>query len=666
MSALKNTFLSVPPVASDQWSSVKWARVLPWWLAAATFMVFLPALNCGFINLDDPEYFSANPQVLAGLNWGGIKWAFSAGNFRMWHPVTWLSLMLDAQLFGAGARGPHLVNVLLHALNTGLLFVLLRKLTGSIWRSALVAALFAWHPLRVESVAWVCERKDVLSGCFGLLTLLAYARYVEEGKRQKAKGKKFYALALVFFALGLMSKPMLVTLPFVLLLLDFWPLRRFELSTINHQLSTLLREKLPFFALSLALSAGTFLMHRDLGSLMGLPLAARVANAFVAVVLYLGKIIWPVKLAIFYPHVGHWPVLVVLAAGLLIIGVSVLVVVRRRRFPVALFGWCWFVGVLIPVSGLIQAGEQGLADRFTYLPSIGLFVAVVWLAGEVCVRKQIRRRWLVVMTAGLLAGCVLQTGRQLTFWRDSETLFRHALAVTENNHVAYNGLGYELYRQPGGTDQAMTNYLKSLAISPHYTEALNNLGIALADQGKFAEAVESFEAALQISPNSVRFRNNLGVALLRAGRFAEATEQFRAVLAREPGNLMALENFAQVYLAEKNPAGAIHCYNEILRHRPDELAALNALAWLLATSAEASCRDGGRAVALAERAAQLTQNRNAGVLDTLSAAYAEVGRFNEAVKTAAAALALATGNQVLTRQIGDHLKNFRERRPCRE
>ena len=409
-----------------------------------------------------------------------------------WHPVTVLSHMLDCQMFGLNPWGHHLTNVLLHALNAGLVFVLLQSMTGARWRSLLVAALFAVHPLRVESVAWVSERKDVLSAFFGLLALIAYARYAQ-GRRQKAEGRRqessgirarnthqvsrftphasrviavtFYLLSLFFFALGLMSKPMLVTLPFVLLLLDYWPLGRMQNAECGMQNAAasetqhatrntphvsrtaflaLLLEKLPFFALAALASVVTFVVQQRGGSVMAaenLPLGARVGNALISYGRYLGKLFWPTDLAVYYPHPGQWPLGKVLLAGGVILGLSGPVWVRRRRAPFLLVGWLWFVGMLVPVIGLVQTGGQAMADRHTYLPSLGVLILAIWGTYELTRRWRYQALALAAAGGAALVLCLALTRQQIGYWRDGETLFRHALEVTENNQVARNNLG---------------------------------------------------------------------------------------------------------------------------------------------------------------------------------------------------------------------------------
>jgi hypothetical protein len=431
-------------------------------LVVAVFLVFGQTLWHDFVNYDDQDYFYSNPHVKAGLTWSGVMWAFRTGYAANWHPLTWLSLMLDAQLFGPGAAGPHLTNVLLHATNTVLLFLLLQRLTDAHWRSAFVAALFGLHPLHVESVAWAAERKDVLSGLFFMLTLLMYARFVELSKVQSPKSKVFYALSLLLFACGLLSKPMLVTLPFVLLLLDYWPLNRFAVSTLKFQSSTILRlalEKLPFLALSVASSAVTFVAQKDaVQPFDRIPMGIRAVNAMVSCVRYLRKMFWPVDLAIPYPYPGHWSFELFWLSAAVFLAAIVFVVWLGRRFPFLITGWFWYLGMLVPVIGLVQVGAQSMADRYTYLPLIGVFILLVWGAGEVLESWRLPKQVMWSMAMLILAACTARTLDQLRLWQNTETLFHHTITVTKSNAVAYYNLG-EYYSGKGKLDEAVDTAL---------------------------------------------------------------------------------------------------------------------------------------------------------------------------------------------------------------
>ena len=563
-------------------------------LAIVTLAVFWPVTGYDLINYDDNDYFSSNAHVLGGLTWKNVLWAFQVGSFRFFHPLTWLSLMLDVDLFGRGAGGPHLTNLLLHTVNVLLLFFVLRQMTGALWRSAMVAGLFALHPLRVESVAWIAERKDVLSMLFLLLTLWAYGRYVAAGERSGVRGTNrattateaslssrkgcYYWLALVFFVLGLLSKPMLVTLPFAMLLLDYWPLRRLPLpshgSLVTTQRATflsLVREKIPFFLLSIIAGAMTFLLHKKnegIVSLIEFPLGARIENAFVSYVRYLGKTFWPVKLATPYLLSEHWPGIQVVLAVVLVMSLSLAAVWLGRRRPYVFVGWFWFLGTLIPVIGLAQAGYQAMADRFTYLPLIGVFLILVWGASEVSGHGRTPKTAIIGMAGLMLAACAFRTRDQLHYWRNGESLFRHTIAVTENNYVAYYNLGTALATR-GQLDEALDDFREALQIRPDYAEPHNNLGIILVMRGNLEEAIQHFHEALRFRPNYADAHLNLGFALVSQGKFDEANQQYWEVLRLAPDNAYAHLNLG-IALARLGRRGeAVAQLLEALRLKPD-------------------------------------------------------------------------------------------------
>jgi protein O-mannosyl-transferase len=586
----------------------------PVWLMAAllalvTMALYWPAMRCDFINYDDNLYVTENVHVQNGLTWEGVKWAFVNPVASNWHPLTVLSHMLDCQLFGLKPWGHHLTSVLLHSLNTVLVFLLVRRLTGATWRSFFVAALFGWHPLRVESVVWVAERKDVLSTCFGLLALLTYARYVEQSKVQlvapkpgeggSPKSKVFYRLALVFFALGLMSKAMLVTWPFVMLLLDWWPLQRVSsfkfpvsspgpapASTLNSdqsragpRLSTLTFEKLPFFGLAAAAGVVAFVMQKQTDALAAagnLSLGVRSGNALISYCRYLGKLFWPVDLAVFYPHPEFWPVRQVLSAGGLILGITVLFIVARRRYPFLLVGWLWFVGTLVPVIGLVQAGDQAMADRYAYFPSLGVLILTIWGGYELTRRR--RQQVMALSAAGGVAIilCCGATRQQLGYWRDSETLFRHALAVTENNYLAHNNLGFAL-NEKGQTDEAINQFQEALRFKPDFAKARLNLGTALLKQGRIIEAINQFQEVLQQKPDHASARNNLGTAFDREGQTGEAIRQFREAIRLKPDYAEAHYNLGTALLKQGQILEAIQQLREAIRLMPDYADAHNNL-----------------------------------------------------------------------------------------
>ena len=580
---------------------------------------FFTATQNDFVSFDDPLYVTANGHVQQGLTWGTVRWAFCGVTAGLWHPLTLLSHLLDFQCYGLNPHGHHLTSVLIHAVNTILLFLVLRKTTQTTWRSFFVAALFGVHPLHVESVAWVAERKDVLSTLFWLLTMWAYTRYVEESKAQSPKSKVQYTLALVFFTLGLMSKPMLVTLPFVLLLLDYWPLGRWQ----RERIGRLIAEKLPFLLLSLMASAVTVLVQKGANTVVPLtilPLSARLENAFVSYARYLEKFFCPINLAVYYPHPGAWPLTTAIPAIVLCLAISLLVVLMRGRVPYLLTGWLWFVGTLVPVIGLVQVGEQAMADRYAYVPMVGLLICSVWGL------HALRRCWqrltfiLPVLAAAVVVSSAILTREQVGWWKNSETLFRHAVAVTKDNYVAHDLLAdalnrenrfdeaieqlqaalnqrpdiaklhYHLGRAFEGRrqwDQAIREYQEATKLNPYYIEAYNNLGMALGRKGLPDEAIHQFQRALQLAPDFNDLHYNLGNALARTGRLAEAAEQFREVLKLKPDDAAACNNLGIVLFRGKQVDEAIRQFQEALKLRPDYPEAQQNLAAALRQKAAA-------------------------------------------------------------------------------
>jgi protein O-mannosyl-transferase len=564
-------------------------------LAIVTLICYWPVTTHSFINFDDPQYITKNPHVTNGLTWWGILWAFTTGYACNWHPLTWISHMLDCQLFGLNAGSHHFVNVLFHVANSVLLLMMLHRMTGAIWRSVFVAALFAWHPLHIESVAWASERKDVLSTLFWILTTMAYVEYVR--KRSKSR----YFLALGLFALGLMSKPMLVTLPCVLLLIDFWPLRRLRLSW-NHTSAQsesslppeqadplparsalyLFCEKAPFFALALISSVITFWVQRKGGavsSLENIPLGARVANAVVAYASYIWKTIWPVDLAPIYPYASHLPAYTVIIAAGLLLAASAWAISRLQRQPYLLTGWLWYLGTLVPTIGLVQVGAQSMADRYMYIPSIGLFIAIVWgLAAwtgsgyRAAVTSPQRQKWLSGLGVASLVGCMAATSFQVRIWRDAETLFRHTLEVSKDKYIAYNYLGKAIEDQ-GRTDEALAHYQQSIRLRPTYAEGNYNVGTILMRKGQLAQAMRHFETALKTKPSYPDAYNNLGSVYLRLGQLAAAKTNFSKAIYYNPSDPVAHYNLATVLLLESNWNEARTEFSEALRLNPNYAAA---------------------------------------------------------------------------------------------
>lgn len=485
-------------------------------LAVLTLAAFSQVLRCDFVNFDDNIYVTENPHVLSGITMEGLRWAFNAGYASNWHPLTWMSHIADCQVFGLNAAGHHATNLLLHVINAVLLLLILRRVTGSLWKSNLVAALFAIHPLHVESVAWISERKDVLSTLFWMLTMGAYLLYAER------PGIKRYVPVLALYSLGLMAKPMLVTLPFALLLLDYWPLRRIAPAE-GWPVRKLILEKLPMLALAAGSSALTVIAQSQGGSVAAqelMPLAWRIDNALVAAVAYMMKMLLPIRLAAFYPHpedtLAIWKIV---GSALLLLGVTVSAFRVRRTHPYIIVGWAWYLLTLAPTIGIIQVGRQSMADRYTYIPLIGLFTACVWGIGEF-VGSSGRRASLIPACAVIVllaAGTWIQAGH----WRNSGTLWEHAISVTDGNYVAHLNLGKHLADQ-GDFDTAISHYRQAIEIQPDFELSHYNLGVALSKNGMPDEAIEAYRETLRINPEYVAARVNLAAELQAQGKIDEA------------------------------------------------------------------------------------------------------------------------------------------------
>jgi tetratricopeptide (TPR) repeat protein len=660
-------------------------------LAAITFAVFGQTLRHEFVDLDDGDYVYENPMVARGLTIKGIVWAFTQFHSANWHPLTWLSHMLDCQLYGLNPAGHHLTNVLLHAATVIALFLVLRQMTGALWRSAFVAAVFAIHPLRVETVAWVAERKDVLSGLFFMLTIGAYVRYAR-GPRSWRR----YVLVMLLFAMGLMSKPMLVTLPLVLLLLDYWPLRRME----PRKISGLVTEKLPLLALSAAACVVTLLaQNKALSSTAFLPLPLRCANALATCMVYLGQMVYPAGLAVFYPYPFHGlPPWELVLAGTLLAGLSAVAAWQRRKQPWMLMGWFWYLAMLLPVVGIIQVGGQAHADRYTYLPQIGIYIVITWLVAEWCAMLRVGRAAIGSLMIGVLAVLMFCAWKQTWYWKNDETLWTHAINHTEDNNLAHNNLGKALFRK-GNVEEAIIEFQKSLQIKPDYAEAHLDLGNAFFHKGSLDEAISEFQTALRIRPNYAEAHLNFGLVLFKKGNLDEAITEYQNALRIKPLYAEAHYSLGTAFLQKDRVDDAITEYQNALQIRPDYAEAhsnlgnilahkgkadeaiahfqkalqiapanpsiQNNLAWLLATGAEASLRNGHKALELAQQANELTGGENPLILHTLAAAFAENGQFSEAVETAQRALRLAEAhsNSRLAGQLKTQLELYHAGKP---
>jgi tetratricopeptide (TPR) repeat protein len=710
----------LPNQSNQRWQAVCIATLL----AILVFAVFGQTVGYGFVNFDDNKYVYENPVVLKGFTVAGLRWAITAGEIGHWHPLTWATHMLDCQLYGTWAGGHHLTNTLLHATAAVLLFLVLLQMTGAVWRCAFIAAIWAVHPLRAESVAWVSERKDVLSAVFFMVTIGAYVRYT------RRPGVSRYIATVISFALGLLSKNMLVTTPFILLMLDVWPLRRLDEMS---KLWTRLKEKIPFIILSAASCLITFLVPEKVAQADQLPAWLRIENSIVSAGVYLRQTIWPLDLAPFYPNPTHsfflWEVMGLLA---LLCLVSVRAICVRKRQPWFFVGWFWFVGMLVPVIGLVQISTYSHADRYTYLPQIGLLLAGTWLAAEWAGERGKRRAALSGIGLIILCALVVAARHQVATWHDSETLWTHTLECMPDNALAHYNLGDAMLAS-GGTDDAIAQFKETLEINPAYVGAHNNFGTALVRQGRTVEAMAQFREAIKINPGDVQAHNCLGTALAHLGRPDEAIDEYRKALEIDPINVGVHNNLGTVLSQLGRPNEAIAQYRAALQIDPasaathyelgnallhqghseeainefrtallanpsdaeagDELGIAlfnsgqaaeaitvaqralaiqpasvtieNNLAWMLATAPQPFLRDGARAVQLGMRASQSSGGANPAFLHTLAAAYAAAGNFPAAVIAAQQALkiAAAQSNDPLASRLRGEIKLYQAGQP---
>ena len=598
-----------------------------WWicllLAAGTAVLYWPITGHGFIGFDDNQYLVQNWHIHSGLTWRAITWAFQSGYASNWHPLTWISHLLDYQFYGLNPAGHHFTSLILHSVNSALLFILLKQMTGATWRSALVAALFAWHPLHVESVAWAAERKDVLSAFFWILTLMAYTQYARkriadsrgikspgngpaesatkspplpegegrgegEARSTPTSGPGFYyGLSLALFALALMSKPMAVTLPFVLLLLDFWPLGRLQILTASTadnthhavprrsgakaRTRTTLLEKLPFFLLAIAASIITFeVQHAGgaVGTLSAAPISLRIENAFLAYAGYILKTIWPTNLSALYPLSPHLPIASVVGAIFFFVLVCAAAFWFAKKSPYLFSGWFWFAGTLVPVIGIIQVGAQSMADRYTYIPSIGLFIAIVWGAAALLSKIPKAQNVFAGAAVMILAAFFILARHQLGYWQNGETLFKHAIAVTHNNYLAYSALSSSLDSE-GHTDAAIQAANEAVRIQPDYPEGHYNLGTLLLAAGKTDDAIQNFEAALKVNPRFADAENNLGKAFQTEGKLDDAIAHLSAANRLSPNDPDILYNLGSVLLMQSKLPEAAAQFSEAIRLMPE-------------------------------------------------------------------------------------------------
>jgi tetratricopeptide (TPR) repeat protein len=648
-------------------------RLIALLLALATLLVFLPAGRYRFVDFDDTEYVTDNAFVKNGLNWTDLRWAFTAFHSGNWHPLTWISHQMDCELFGLNAGPHHFVNILLHAANVALVFLLLWRLTARLWPSAVIAALFAWHPLHVESVAWISERKDVLSTFFGLLSLLSYANFAHENRRRS------FWFALLFFALGLLAKPMLVTLPCIFLLLDFWPLGRLarratENSSVARlqnfkNFAALLMEKWPFFGLAALSCVVTVFAQKTGGAVVSLarvPLAYRMENAPIAAVKYVVKFFWPSHLSAIY-LLGHiyWWEAILCGAGLILISAAAWR--WRAAKPWFIVGWLWFLGMLVPVIGLVQVGSQAMADRYTYLPSVGFFLAVVLLAADGLARFQTPKIIATGMSLLILAACIGLTEHQLPVWEDSETLFRHAIAMNPRNVLAMINLGVIL-QEEGRFDEALATYQKAEQYEdgPYY-QLHDNYGDLLDRLGRHGEALAEYGKAIQEHPADVFAHNAAGSEFAALARPDAALREFAVAEQLDPHYAWPHVETAQVLLKAGRDAEAVNELRNAVRLDPGNPQVLALTAHILAANENPAARDGKTALLLAAKANDLTGHTQPMIFDAMGMACAELGDFTSAQACVQKALELAAALQMTnTAPLHDRLERYQNHQPWRE
>ncbi len=634
-----------------------------------------------FLAFDDHGYITKNTHVHEGITWKNIAWTFRSTDFGYWHPLTWMSHMVIFQLFGLNPAMHHLINLLLHITNTLLLFFVFKRMTGALWQSALVAVLFGLHPLNVESVAWASERKNVLSTFFWMLTILAYVRYTEQPNLYR------YLPVLFVFVLGLMSKPTLVTLPFVLLLLDYWPLRRIKLiqscsgsqealKSIHSESrkSLILRvvlEKIPLFifaSICICLSALSFQRLNIEISTTSIPVKLRIANALVSYVGYIKKMIWPHNLTVYYPYPTTLPVWQICGAFLLLICITFLAFRWVRSKPYFTIGWLWYIGTLVPATGLVQAGLwPAMADRFVYVPLIGLFIIIAWGMNDLVGRWPHKKIEFIVIVVTLLSILMVLTMSQIKHWQNGVTLFTHTIRVTHNNSLAHYELGNALEQQ-GDFNKAIFHYSKALKINPNYAQAHNNMGYILANQKHYEEAIDHYKEALRIKPNYTEAHNNLGTAFLFQGNEKEAVYHYYEALKNNPNYAGAYYNLGKISANHTNIERAIFFYKKALELNPEMTQALYNLSWILATHEDGRHRNGREALKTAKKLCRITQYQQPLALDTLAAAYAETGQFYKAVITEKKAikLALPDGPKGFISGLKKRLELYQGNRPYRQ
>jgi hypothetical protein len=629
-------------------------------LAATTFIAFAGVSRCDFVNYDDDFYITSNEPVWEGLNARSISWAFTTYHMGNWHPLTWISHIIDCSVFGPNPAGHHLVSVGFHIANVVLLFLILKRMTGAVWLSAFTAASFGLHPLAVESVAWIAERKNVLSTFFAFLTIGAYFWYT-----QKPRFLRYVVTALAF-AGGLLSKPMLVTLPFALILLDYWPIDRFKEARGLRWLWRAVGEKLPLLIMSAIICVVTYHTQAGAGAVQDIgssPLGLRTGNALVSYIKYIGQVFYPTSLAPLYPLYLNGPALwQIIVSIILLLIVTAVTILERRRHRYLFTGWFWYLGTLVPVIGLIQVGSQAMADRYMYLPGIGIYIIAAWLAGEAAAKLRLPKVIPAAAGALILVLLLVMTRAQVGYWKDSTSLCKRTLKVTKNNYIMHNNYG-ELLRNSGHLDEAIEHFKQALAIRPTCVEARENLGNALQEKGLDTEAAIEFEIVLRARPDNLKTRNSFGVALAKIGKIDSAIEQFSQVLSADPYRLSALNNLYKVGVDNGKLDKVLDIILDLQVKAPKnyELYIKAGLIYGTLGKIDASIEQ-------LETACRLTDDRAPEPLDFLSQVYAAKRNMERAVEAAQMALNAANelGKKDLAEQIQKRLELYQQSAKTKE
>ena len=602
-----------------------------------TTWVFAPALKTNFQLFDESGELFLNTHMNSGLGWHNLRWALFSLEYSNWYPLTWISHMIDFKLFGPHPWGHHLTSVLLHAANGVLLFLVLKKMTGALWRSLIVAGLFALHPLRVESVAWISERKDVLSAFFGLLALWMYAGYAEASRTPGGRPKLFYGLTLLFFACGLMSKSMVVTLPCLFLLLDFWPLKRIADSRFRISgLKRLVMEKIPFFLLVAPVSVAVYFAQKGGGQfLLRFPLGFRLETALMGYARYLGKMFWPANYSVLYPYPDHWPVGELLLAAGLILSITAAAFLLRRQRPYLLVGWLWYLGMLVPVIGLIPLGAESMSNRYTYLPMIGIWLLLVWAVADLSKRWRRQTVLMAAVVVVILGVCMARTRGEIVYWKDGETLWKRAIAVTKNNFMAHYCLGLILSHT--FPDEALAEYQKSVEAYPNYADAQRELALLTSNNGHLTESLNHYDQAIRLDPHNSWTYHGLSITLYELGRFGDAVPPMLKAVEIDTQNAPYKDDLNRLVFSSGHAAQTVSNFLASVRSDPasfshfieaeqsdtNHVVLLNNLAWIFATDSDPQLRNGQYAVRLATRVCEMTGYQTNTFVITLATAYAE-------------------------------------------